>query len=133
MLPSDGPDWVTWNPVTDSVPNCPSRLFGNERTIKAVLSVVAAYRAAHPNAPRVLVGDISWRNGGRMEQHVSHQNGLDVDVYYPRLDRCCSAPAHTGQIDNAPRPGPARPLPRRRCGDRLRRLLDAVVPVPAAW
>ena len=75
MLPSDGPDWVTWNPVTDSVPNAPGRLYGNERTIKAVLSVVAAYRAAHPDAPRVLVGDISWRNGGRMDSMSPTRTG----------------------------------------------------------
>ena len=34
-----------------------------------------------------------------MDEHVSHQNGLDVDVYYPRLDRHLSAPSTTGQID----------------------------------
>ena len=36
-----------------------------------------------------------------MDQHVSHQNGLDVDVYYPRLDRHLSAPIATDQIDRA--------------------------------
>jgi murein endopeptidase len=99
QLPVEGPDWVTWNPVTDSVPNLPHRLYGNERTIGAILSVLAAYHTAHADAPRVVVGDISFRDGGRMDQHVSHQNGLDVDVYYPRLDRHLSAPIATGQID----------------------------------
>jgi murein endopeptidase len=47
----------------------------------------------------VVVGDISRRDGGRMDEHVSHQNGLDVDVYYPRLDRHLSAPISTGQVD----------------------------------
>ena len=46
-----------------------------------------------------MIGDISFRDGGRMDQHVSHQNGLDVDVYYPRLDRHLSAPISTSQID----------------------------------
>ena len=99
QLPLEGPDWVTWNPNTDSSPNLPSRLFGNERTIRAILSVLSAYRAAHPDAPRVVVGDISLRDGGRMDQHASHQNGLDVDVYYPRLDRHLSAPISTRQVD----------------------------------
>lgn len=99
QLPVAGPDWVTWNPVTDSVPNLPQRLYGNERTIRTILSVIGAYRAAHADVPRVLVGDISFRDGGRMEEHVSHQNGLDVDVYYPRLDRHLSAPIATSQID----------------------------------
>ena len=99
QLPVEGPDWVTWNPSTDSVPNLPRRLYGNERTIRTIVSVIAAYRTAHAGAPRVVVGDISLRDGGRMDEHVSHQNGLDVDVYYPRLDRHLSAPIATGQID----------------------------------
>jgi hypothetical protein len=33
QLPVEGPNWVTWNPVTDSVPNAPHRLYGNEHTI----------------------------------------------------------------------------------------------------
>ena len=57
--------------------------------------MLAGYRAAHPDAPRVVVGDISFRDGGGMDQHVSHQNGLDVDIYYPRLDRRLSAPVST--------------------------------------
>ena len=34
-----------------------------------------------------------------MNQHVSHQNGLDVDVYYPRRDRQLSAVHASSQID----------------------------------
>ena len=99
QLPVDGRDWVTWNPVTDSSPNRPWRLYGNEHTIRTVISVVEAYRAAHPEAPRVVVGDISFKGGGPMDEHVSHQNGLDVDVYYPRVDRTLRAPTATDQID----------------------------------
>jgi murein endopeptidase len=99
QLPVEGPDWATWNPVTDSVPNEPGRLHGHERTIRAIISVAAAHRSAHPNAPPVLIGDISRRDGGTMDQHVSHQNGLDVDVYYPRLDRRSSAPIASSQVD----------------------------------
>jgi murein endopeptidase len=101
QLPLEGPDWVTWNPVTDIVPNDPHRLYGNERTIRRILAVVAAYRDASPKAPRVVIGDISFPGGGPMEAHVSHQNGLDVDVYYPRLDRRLRAPRTTAQVDRA--------------------------------
>ncbi len=100
QLPVEGVDWVTWNPVTDSTPNLPNRLYGNERTIRTIVSVIAAYRTAHPHAPRVVVGDISRLGGGRMDEHVSHQNGLDVDVYYPRRDGHLSAPIATSQIDH---------------------------------
>ena len=100
-LPVEGPDWITWNPVADEVPNRPHRLYGHERTIRLILAVSAAYRAANPDAPRIVVGDISFRQGGPMELHRSHQNGLDVDVYYPRRDRVERAPSARRQIDRA--------------------------------
>jgi murein endopeptidase len=96
----EGANWVTWNPITDSRPNAPKRLYGSERTIHAILSVTRAYPAAHPNAPRVVIGDISREGGGPMDDHVSHQNGLDVDVYFPRLDRALRAPTTAGEIDH---------------------------------
>ena len=99
-LPVDGPDWVTWDPVTDSVPNEPNRLYGNEHTIRTVVSVLEAYRAANPGAPRVVVGDISFKGGGPMrDEHDSHQNGLDVDIYYPRRDGVLRAPVASDEID----------------------------------
>lgn len=100
-LPVEGPDWVTWDPVTDGVPNAPNRLYGHERTIRTIISVITAYRKANPDAARVVVGDISFRSGGPMDEHVSHQNGLDVDVYYPRHDRALKAPVVPGQFDHA--------------------------------
>src|SRR5262249_6087421 len=100
QLPVEGPDWVTWDPVTDSSPNLARRLYGNERTIRAIVAVTAAYRRAHPHAPRVVIGDISREGGGPMfDEHVSHQNGLDVDVSLPRLDRKLRAPVAEDQVD----------------------------------
>ncbi len=114
-LPLKGQSWVTWNPVADRVPNEPDRLFGNERTIRALVAVMAAYRAGDPDAPRIVVGDISFRGGGPMELHRSHQNGLDVDVYYPRRDGRSRPPTRGDQID------------RTRAQDLLDRFLDAGV------
>jgi len=98
QLPAKGPNWVTWNPNTDWRPNAPSRLYGNEHTIRTIISVVDAYRAAHPRAPRVVIGDISREGGGQMDEHLSHQNGLDVDVYYPRRDGKLRAPTSSHEI-----------------------------------
>ena len=100
QLPLHGPDWVTWNPITDSGPNLPKRLYGNEHTIRAILSVTHAYRAKHPHAPRVVIGDISRVGGGPMDDHASHQNGLDVDVYLPRRDHKLLAPTSVSQINH---------------------------------
>ena len=99
QLPVRGADWVTWNPITDRVPNEPYRLYGHERTIATIVSVAHAYRAAHPHAPRIVVGDISREDGGPMDDHVSHQNGLDVDIYLPRVDRKLRAPRTSDEID----------------------------------
>ena len=91
---------VSWDPITDSVPNLPKRLYGNEHTIRTILSVTRAYRSAHPHAARVVIGDISRDTGGPMDDHLSPQNGLDVDVYLPRLDRHLRAPTAPAQIDH---------------------------------
>jgi len=100
QLPLRGPDWVTWDPITDSSPNRPWRLYGNEHTIRKILSVTHAYRAKHPHAPLVVIGDISRKGGGPLDDHASHQNGLDVDVYYPRVDRTLRAATAQSQINH---------------------------------
>jgi murein endopeptidase len=101
QLPIEGPNWVTWDPNTNTVPNEPTRLFGNDHVIRKLISVIDAYRAANPDAPRVVVGDISRKDGGGFfDQHLSHQNGLDVDVYYPRTDGMLAEPTSPGQIDH---------------------------------
>ena len=38
---------------------CRTGCTANEHTIRAIISVTHAYRAAHPHAPRVVIGDIS--------------------------------------------------------------------------
>jgi murein peptide amidase A len=64
-----------------------------------------AYARAHPDAPRVGIGDLSRTHGGDFGPrfggvgHASHQNGLDVDVYYPRRDRRERPPTSPRQID----------------------------------
>ena len=75
------------------------RLYGNERR-SGRSSRYRRLPLRAPSAPRVVIGDISRRGGGPMDQHASHQNGLDVDVYYPRRDGHLSAPIATSQIDH---------------------------------
>ncbi len=98
-LPVAGPGWVTWDPVLDRVPNRSSRLYGTDALVRLVLGVIDEYRVAHPDAPPVVVGDLSRRNGGDIDEHVSHENGLDVDIYYPRLDGRSRPPTRVAQID----------------------------------
>jgi hypothetical protein len=104
-LPAEGATFFTWDPILRRAPNRAWRRWGNDRVVRTLLDVLAEYRAAHPGAPRVGIGDVSRPSGGDfgprygLPGHVSHQNGLDVDVYYPRLDRRERAPSRPAQID----------------------------------
>ena len=100
-----GPDYFTWDPVLKRAPNRPWRRWGTNRLVTTVLRVVADYRRDHPEAARLGIGDLSRPRGGDFGPqfggigHASHQNGLDVDIYYPRRDRRERAPTRVAQID----------------------------------
>jgi murein endopeptidase len=99
-FPAQGATFFTWDPLLHRSPDRPWRRWGNERLVRIVLNVVAGYARAHPDAPRVGIGDFSRPHGGYFgPKHVSHQNGLDVDVYYPRRDRRERPPVRADQID----------------------------------
>jgi len=106
-FPAVGPAHLTWDPVLDRIPNRDRRRWATDRTVNRTLRVLAEFRAANPGAPPVLVGDLSRPAGGVFDRrfgglgHASHQNGLDVDVYYPRRDRRLRAPWKPEQVDRA--------------------------------
>jgi murein endopeptidase len=105
QLPPAGIDFLTWDPVLQRLPNRGSRRWATDRMIRTLLAALHAYRTAHPEAPRVLIGDLSRRKGGDFGKrygglgHASHQNGLDADVYYPRLDRALVAATRPAEVD----------------------------------
>jgi len=100
-LPAEGVRFFSWDPVLHRVPNRGWRRWGTDRLLRVVLRVVQEYAAAHPEAPRLGIGDLSRRFGGPFgPKHVTHQNGLDVDVYYPRADRRERPPLRVDQIDH---------------------------------
>jgi hypothetical protein len=99
-LPSEDAGFFTWDPVRNTTPNRWWRRYGTDRLVRTLLDVVGEFQDAHPDAPRVGIGDLSRPGGGNfLPLHASHQNGLDVDVYYPRLDRRERAPMRPAQID----------------------------------
>ena len=105
QFPAEGLDHFTWDPVLDQSPNRGWRRWGTDRTVVRVLAALERFRIAYPAAPPVGVGDLSRRYGGNFGKrfgglgHASHQNGLDVDVYYPRKDRLLRAPTSPRQVD----------------------------------
>jgi hypothetical protein len=107
QLPGTGPDWVTYDPILHQVPNRPDRRWGTDRLLAFLLFVLRDYRLANPGAPPVLIGDLSLPHGGPFGSdfgglgHASHQNGLDVDVVYPRRDRQLRPPDRVADVDRA--------------------------------
>jgi murein endopeptidase len=106
-LSVEGPHHLTWDPVLRRSPNRPWRRWGTDRLVRLVLRVAVEYAADHPDAPRLAIGDLSRLTGGDFGErfgrpgHVSHQNGLNVDVFYPRRDRREIAPTGVPQVDRA--------------------------------
>jgi Penicillin-insensitive murein endopeptidase len=104
-LPAAGTHFVTVDPVTGTSPNRAWRRHGTDRLVELLLRVAAEHAAAHPDAPRLVVGDLSRPRGGRFgkeyggDGHRSHQNGLDADVFYPRRDGRERIPTRVAQID----------------------------------
>jgi hypothetical protein len=99
-LPAWGDGYVTWDPIRKHTLNRPWRRWGTDRLVR-VLERVAARRGP------ILIGDLSRPHGGDFGPrfggigHVSHQNGLDADVYYPREDGRLVRAARPGQVDLA--------------------------------
>jgi Penicillin-insensitive murein endopeptidase len=104
-LPAEGELFFTWDPVKKRTPNRWWRRYGADTTLRRTLTVLRRFARAHPDEPRVGIGDISRTHGGDFGRrfgplgHASHQNGRDVDVYYPRLDRLERAALRPAQVD----------------------------------
>jgi len=107
QLPAEGRDFFTWDPILKRSPNRPWRRWATDRLVRTLLRVLREYRAANPGAPRVGIGDLSRPRGGEFGRrfgglgHVSHQNGLDADVYFPRRDRLERRAYAPRQVDRA--------------------------------
>jgi hypothetical protein len=99
QLPVSSPFWSTWDPALDRVPDRGYRRYGSAKLIHLLLAVAKEFHDSHPGAPRLVIGDISRLGGGPLDEHASHQNGLDVDVYYPRLDGRELAPTSVDQVN----------------------------------
>ena len=105
QLPARGTRFSTWDPNLHRSPNRGWRRWGTDRLVRLLLTVAREYRAAHPHARPLLIGDLSRPHGGNFGRqfgyvwHASHQNGLDADVYFPRRDRGRRAASTAADID----------------------------------
>jgi murein endopeptidase len=105
-VPAQGRFYFTWDPILHRQPDRDWRRWGTDDLVRTTLRVLREFHRRHPQAPRIGIGDLSLRHGGYFGAevgggigHATHQNGLDVDVYYPRLDRRERAPTTVDQVD----------------------------------
>ncbi len=104
-LAAEGVHYFTWDPIRKRQPNRAWRRWGTDGLVRTTLRVLREFGRAHPGAPRIGVGDLSRPNGGDFGPrygypgHASHQNGLDVDVYYPLRSGAERAPLSVGEVD----------------------------------
>ena len=61
------------------------RAWGTMLTVSRVAEVLSTHYMKYPDAPPLLVGDISRKGGGFLSPHRSHRRGRDVDIRYPLL------------------------------------------------
>ena len=107
QLPAEGKTYFTWDPIRETKPNRGWRRWGTGRLVRTTLRIARRYRRENPDAPRLTIGDLSRPRGGDFGPqygelgHASHQNGLDIDIYYPRRDRKERAPVRPRQVDLA--------------------------------
>jgi LysM repeat protein len=61
--------------------------YGTTETIGYVIRAIDTVEEQFPGSPRVVIGDISDSDGGRLNWHASHQVGRDVDIgFYHRRE-----------------------------------------------
>ncbi len=105
QLPAEGGTYFTWDPIRKTTPNRGWRRWGTDRLVRTTLRIARRYADENAGAPRLTIGDLSRPGGGDFGPrygsigHASHQNGLDVDIYYPRRDRKERPPDRPSQVD----------------------------------
>ncbi len=56
--------------------------YGTERVTRLLKGIAFDVQARWPDASAMVVGDISYKHGGRIKRHKSHQSGRDADVSF---------------------------------------------------
>jgi len=83
-----------------------NRGWGTQQIIEMIEKSAFEINQLFPAKDRLLVGDISALKGGRISGHGSHQNGLDVELAFYRLDGVeQSADYRNGFLENMVKKG----------------------------
>jgi penicillin-insensitive murein endopeptidase len=68
--------------------------FGTSDIMRALTGLAKHMKTTYPTIERTQIGDISAVEGGRIPRHKSHQNGLDADVVYYRVNELSQSPQY---------------------------------------
>lgn len=58
------------------------RAYGTRRVIHLLEAAAADIQGRWPDAPKLIVGDLSYESGGEMPPHKSHESGRDADLSF---------------------------------------------------
>lgn len=58
------------------------RAWGTHTTVAALVDAFEAYGERYPDSPKIRIGELAKRTGGRVAPHASHRSGRDVDIGY---------------------------------------------------
>lgn len=97
-LPASGSGYYTYDPRTQREPGGIATRWGTTRLVRELTDLGTWWARTHPGAGALGIGDLSRRDGGRIDGHSSHQNGLDADIRLPRRDGAQGA-ANPGNYD----------------------------------
>jgi penicillin-insensitive murein endopeptidase len=75
-----------------------NRYYGSQGLVSLLENASAQIADAFPGGERLQIADLSEVRGGPVGQHVSHQNGLDVDLVYFRNNHTEQAPSTANDL-----------------------------------
>jgi Penicillin-insensitive murein endopeptidase len=99
-MPIEWQGLYTYDPHTQRPPGSPDRTWGTAGLVRELLELGEWWARTHPGQPRLGIGDLSLAGGGPVGGHLSHENGLDVDVRLVRADGG-EGPVDAGSYDRA--------------------------------
>jgi penicillin-insensitive murein endopeptidase len=74
-LPQRGPGFVRFRPKSP-------HYWGRPRLVGGLMDVARSVGELRPGTPRLVVGDLSAKYGGKISGHNSHRSGRDVDLLF---------------------------------------------------
>jgi|GEM_PF-1576932 len=90
----ESPHWEIINPAES---------WGTRETVAFISTAIHVVNRLFPDTPPLYIGDISHREGGRLNRHYSHQAGRDADLgfYYKGGKGTWHAAGHSRNLDLA--------------------------------